>query len=256
MKLLRAIVLALLAGAPFANANTFSTDASDIWWNANESGWGVNVIHQNDVMFLTFFVYDQGGRAQWYVAPSTASIGNFTYSGPLYRTVGPWIGTVFNPNSVSVTQVGTATFNFHSITQATLSYTVDGLSVTKEITRQTWRTNNLTGNYTGAIRQSQGFCAPPAVVGIFVTPATISISQSGSNVSINVNAGGDLCGYSAPYTQAGRMGSMSGNFTCTSGQRGTFQFFEIEGGVSGISGRFNASGACTTISGRFAAVRN
>ena len=34
------------------------TDVTDLSWKSGQSGWGLNVIHQNDVLFLTFFVYE------------------------------------------------------------------------------------------------------------------------------------------------------------------------------------------------------
>jgi hypothetical protein len=33
-----------------------------IWWNASESGWGLNVAQQGNVLFATWFTYDTSGR--------------------------------------------------------------------------------------------------------------------------------------------------------------------------------------------------
>jgi len=43
----RFLVAAILVCAPsVANAlNTWGTDMSDLWWNPNESGWGINIAH-------------------------------------------------------------------------------------------------------------------------------------------------------------------------------------------------------------------
>src|SRR5262249_27261623 len=43
---------------------------SDLWWNApadSESGWGVNLQQQGDVLFATWFTYDVTGKGQWLV---------------------------------------------------------------------------------------------------------------------------------------------------------------------------------------------
>jgi len=42
-------------------AQSLGTAFSDLWWNPAESGWGVTVDHQQDVMFLTFFIYRSDG---------------------------------------------------------------------------------------------------------------------------------------------------------------------------------------------------
>jgi hypothetical protein len=38
---------------------------SDLWWRADgtESGWGVNLVHQGDILFATWFTYEAGGTA-------------------------------------------------------------------------------------------------------------------------------------------------------------------------------------------------
>ena len=65
-------LLALLAlGIAFAmpaRATTYSIDFSDIWWNAAESGWGINVIQRSDIIFATLFVYGPDNTARWYSA--------------------------------------------------------------------------------------------------------------------------------------------------------------------------------------------
>lgn len=239
-------------------ANTRGTDATDLWWNANESGWGVNVNHQDDTMFLTFFVYGTNNQATWSSATLTAS-GSGPYIGPLYRTSGPWLGTVFNPSTVGVTQVGTANFNLDFIESATLSYVVDGINVVKKLTRQPIKYNLLGGSYTGALRQVQSGCAIAANNGTFVGPATVSISHFNSFLSMTIITNGDRCDYTGLYAQDGKMGRTTGTnrYSCTSGISGTFQVFEVEGAISGILGRFSASNnVCTTVTGRFGIVRN
>ena len=42
-------------------------------------------------------------------------------------------------------------FRLNSIGSATLAYSVDGLTIQKQLTRFTWRVNELTGSYLGAI---------------------------------------------------------------------------------------------------------
>jgi hypothetical protein len=36
-----------------------------MWWNPDESGWGVNVILQKDMGYIAFFVYDSAQNPVW-----------------------------------------------------------------------------------------------------------------------------------------------------------------------------------------------
>ncbi len=69
------IFVSLMLVCSSAFANTYTSDMSDTWWNENEPGWGVNVNHQRDVAFLTFFVYGNAGRVAWYTGETTITAG-------------------------------------------------------------------------------------------------------------------------------------------------------------------------------------
>lgn len=116
----------------------------DLWWNApagSESGWGVNVTHQGDILFVTWFTYEANGRGMWLVGSNVARTGNGIYSGKLYRTIGPpFNASSWNPAQVVKTEVGTVTLAFGSANGGTLSYTVSGVSQSKNITRQSFAT--------------------------------------------------------------------------------------------------------------------
>ena len=60
----------------------------------------------------------------------------------------PW-NAPFASAPVAGRKVGTLTFDAGTITTATLSYSVDGTDVVKNVTRQTWTTQNLSGSYYG-----------------------------------------------------------------------------------------------------------
>ncbi|HET9578186.1 MAG TPA: hypothetical protein VFP44_10195 [Usitatibacter sp.] len=115
---------------------TFSLNFQDLWWNPDEAGWGVNLTHQGKVLFATLFVYDANGNPQWYVMSAGGEGANrLTYSGALYQTRGP----VFNASpwtGTTVTPVGNMSFAFTDGSHGTLTYTVNGVTVTKDITRQ------------------------------------------------------------------------------------------------------------------------
>src|SRR6476661_2986839 len=84
------LVSLCIAGSCFAQS--LGTIFSDLWWNPAESGWGVTVDHQQDVMFLTFFVYRADGSPYWVTSLLTHtsnSAGPFAFSGDVYETRGP-----------------------------------------------------------------------------------------------------------------------------------------------------------------------
>jgi hypothetical protein len=111
----------------------------DLWWAAPagaESGWGVNLTHESDTIFGSWFTYDTDHTPMWLVATAAKSAPGL-YSGTLYRTTGPPFNAVpFNPSSVVATAVGAATFNFSNGNTGTFSYTVNGVAQVKSITRE------------------------------------------------------------------------------------------------------------------------
>lgn len=119
---------------------------SDLWWASpagNESGWGVNLQHQGNIVFATWFTYDSTGKGLWVVMTDgerPAGTTN-TYAGALYTTTGPaFNANPWNPSDVHATQVGNATFTFTDANNGTFAYTLNGVSQTKSITRQVYST--------------------------------------------------------------------------------------------------------------------
>ncbi len=124
---------------PLASVDNYQ----DLWWAAPagiESGWGVNITQQSDIVFATWFTYDATGAPTWLSATATKSASG-VYAGALNRTSGPAFDAVpFDPAKVTVTPVGSATFTFTDGNTGTFAYTVDGVSQSKPITRQVFRT--------------------------------------------------------------------------------------------------------------------
>ncbi|HUI98859.1 MAG TPA: hypothetical protein VLY46_01435 [Usitatibacter sp.] len=114
-----------------------AVDYTDLWYNPSESGWGLSITQQYGVMFLAWYVYDSNGNPMWYVAPDCVVVGSGC-SGSLYRTTGPALGPTFNPAVVQAFAAGTVSLTFSDANDGTLSYTVNGVSGTKTITRQTF----------------------------------------------------------------------------------------------------------------------
>ncbi|MBC8023896.1 MAG: hypothetical protein H7Y14_12295 [Burkholderiales bacterium] len=127
-----------------------NTNYGDLWWRSEaESGWGVNIVHQGDILFATWFTYEAGGTASapakglWLVMSNGDKTGNGVYSGVLQRTSGPnpfSNSTAFDPNLVQRTTVGDATFTFADADTGTFRSTVNGVTRTKPIQRLRYST--------------------------------------------------------------------------------------------------------------------
>jgi hypothetical protein len=116
-----------------------ATNFQDIWWNSppgSESGWGISLTHQGDIVYAVWFTYDANREPLW-LASIARKTGPGTYGGPLYRYRGPsFDATPFDPSSVVATSVGSATLAFQDGNDGRFSYTIDGVSRTKTITRE------------------------------------------------------------------------------------------------------------------------
>ena len=110
-----------------------------LWWRSpagSESGWGVNLVQQADILFVTWFTYGEDGSGLWLSMSDTRRTAPNTYSGAIYRTSGPPFSAVpFDPARIVVTQVGTGTFTFTDPDNGTFAYNLFGVSQTKPITR-------------------------------------------------------------------------------------------------------------------------
>ena len=130
-----ALVLATLC-RPTQAANTWGTDFSDLWWNRSESGWGVNIAHQGDTIFMTLFVYGADHRVRWYVAPpwpTATGSRESTSSASSTKRRAPTSAGRSIPDEVVNRVVGDATIFFPPGSWPACTYTVDYVTQTKSI---------------------------------------------------------------------------------------------------------------------------
>lgn len=198
----------------------YATNYEDLWWSPTESGWGVNVTQQHDIIFATWFIYDTDRKPLWLSMSRGEKVAENIFSGPLYLTNGPGYSGAFNPETVTRTQVGGATFNFTDAKSGVLSYTVNGVVVNKNITRQTFRDIPFEGRYYGSAVTNYNGCSIPN--GNYFLNEQIDVSRSGSTITIREQAGTDICTSQGPYTQYGSLIQASGTYTCNNGTSGTW----------------------------------
>lgn len=219
---LRRLIAAFAFASAAAQAAPMSPDPTGYWYNPNESGWGATIAQQKDVLFVMLFVYDEQGKPEWFVASNVRDAGGGVFSGPLYRTSGPWFGTTFDPMAVQSQAVGTLSVqyavNFGGQASLRLSYTVNGVAVTKGVTRLTWDRNaeRLPGAYFGGINFSLAAasqpvgCAPPP--DFFPPGSEFRINMSAPDSIFIIRGTGidtvQLIG--GTYAQSGQFGVITG----------------------------------------------
>ena len=112
---------------------------ADLWWTPSESGWGLAISQQYRTLFAVWYSYRADGSPVWYVMPGGSWTASDTYAGTLYRTsygAGGFFGTGFNAQAVTPVEVGRITLRFNGTSAATMTYTVNGVTGTKALTRQ------------------------------------------------------------------------------------------------------------------------
>lgn len=247
----RFIAAAVAAVSFQAAANTLT----DLWYNPAESGWGANIVQQDDVAFVTLFVYGPNGEPVWYGAPATHVVaygadGVPHFSGDLYQTRGSWQGGPFDPAAFTGIKVGTISLSPLANGSLKIDYTVDAITVSKVVVRQTWRNTTTAGNYVGAFSVLKSTSGGGAVRE--VSAANIALYVDGASALLRVDDDNQVrCDYLGAYAQSGRLGSFAGNFNCTNGRSGTFKVEELEVTRQGVSAKFRSTWNGGSSFGRF-----
>jgi hypothetical protein len=259
MTVLRRAMMALLAvvmlvATGMAGAAS-TTNFSDQWWIENESGWGASVLQQSDVLFIDLFVYGTDGKPTWFTAAAflqgNAPAGHVLFTGDLHSTTGPYYGGSFNSGAVGYAKVGTLTFDADTVNPARLSYSVNGVPIAKNVTRQTWRNENLSGSYYGGNVGEQTACG--ADTGHYEEETFIQINHAADN-SITMtwtDLRNRSMNFNGTYSQSGHMGQIVGTGRRVDlGLNATVNLFEIERTIAGITGRGHivlqsSDGSCT-----------
>ena len=200
---------ALLSVASTVFATPQPLDATGLWINPSEPGWGISVFHQGDTLFASLFVYGPDGQPRWYTA-SNLTGGPFVFSGLLTRSTGPWFGERFDSDAVNRAAAGTMTFTL-SDNGATVDYTVDGVRVNRSVGRFGIRPLNLAGSYYGVLLQ------PASVSGTekSLLDQHINVMDDGARLGIEMESNRtSTCWY--PWSAR----SQNGELILASGQTG------------------------------------
>src|SRR5262245_26328346 len=223
-RLVALCLAALMLPAP-AFGSAFSTSNSDIYNATNESGWAIELVQHADVVFATIYTYDSNMLPIFYSATlfvgGTGASGNAIWVGDLYLTHGSWFVAPFDASKLTYRKVGTMNYVPKDTTGGTVTFTIDGVVVTKQISRVTLKFDNYTGIYQGTYKIDASGCSNPSDNGPFYINAVFTVTQGTNALTVVTSEpDGNSCTYPGDYTQFGQFGDSVSSFTCTNGIKG------------------------------------
>ena len=134
------VLFALVGGTALGQARV--ANYQGLWWGApagSQAGWGINIAHQGDVIFATWFTYGPApfNAPRWYSMTATRTAEGI-YSGTLVLTSGSSYAAVpYDPGALKVAPfTGSATLIFDSPTSGTLVYSPTSVEVRQPIVMQ------------------------------------------------------------------------------------------------------------------------
>jgi hypothetical protein len=240
MKSLRHAACVLLAAASLlaspAYATSFTTDQSDLYYIVAEQGWGIQLVQRGSVIFATLFVYDVNGNPTWYTATMDYTT-NLTWTGTLYATMnGTYFASPWNPRTLLVNPVGVMTWSAPLIDGGTLTYIVNGVTVVKNVVRQTLVFDDYSGHYAGYVHREFAGCPNNSTAEV---PRITDITQNGTAINIleTFPSLGGSCTFIGTVSEFGQMGDFQGTYVCSDGSGGTSEWLEVQVTRSGLSNR-------------------
>ena len=113
-------------------------DLTDLWWNPQEPGWGLNLIQHagTNNVFGVMYTYDTSRRPLWLVMAGGRWNTPLQFEGDLYRTSGPHYNQAFDQARVNTVKVGTMIIDVSNNDSASVTYFVDSLRIVKPLQRQ------------------------------------------------------------------------------------------------------------------------
>ena len=138
-----------------AGSRASATNYQDMWWNEKESGWGMHISHEGDVIFAAWFTYGDDRKPKWHVASAMRKQADGSFTGPIYEITGIpidqiggglgqplWVATSNLMENVGrdaghfpPAEVGNARLAFTNGEQGTMTYAAGDISATKQISR-------------------------------------------------------------------------------------------------------------------------
>ena len=213
------IVIAAICIATSSSPRASGTSYEGNWWNPNESGWGVNFAHQGSIIFGSWFIYGPDGKPYWVTSDLHQNGASTTFTGTVYATSGtPYTTPAFSSGDTKIAAVGSVTAAFTGANQLTLTYTINGTSSTKTLSRFTLTSIGIAGDYEGYTMGGR-----PFMVGAGdPTSFTVTASANGAFFLEQASFHSGTCRFTGTYAQVGNRIAGSGTYQCSDFTTGTW----------------------------------
>ena len=249
----------IAALAAFFGLAAHAGSYTDIWFDPQQPGWGVSIVHQDDNAFATLFVYGPDGRPTWYVSPDAHAIafsgidGSPLFRGTLYKTEGSAFGAPFDAARSRTTPVGDFYLEVRAKNRILLEYTVDGVSGSRLIQRFSFEQPIVSGGFEAQWRLQQTRSGQR--IGLLLLNGELSMQFLDGQAEITLlDQFGRTCSLRGPYTLSGKLVGASGTYSCNKGETlaGTFTMTDIEATAHGVTGFLRMEGDGLLQAGTFA----
>ena len=228
-------------------SGALETNYQDIWWNPKEPGWGVGIFNQGDTIFFALYSYANTSLPTWFVGSATRLAAG-VYSGSMFQTSGPAMSVQpFDASQVSSRNVGSFTLTFTGPADGTLDYTLNGVTSSHPIVRQTFANlGALTGSYRFVDKIVATDCANAAYVGVTYSSGSMAVSNSGSQYSAIITQDGSAatCTVTGSIEQRGVIYTVTNRKSTCSAGTGTSVIRMIDNTVVDQAEMANASTGC------------
>ena len=166
----------------FGNApSAWGHDATDLWWNPAESGWGIALTQHGNTLFGVWYTYDDSGQPLFVFMPGGVASGSGQFTGDLFTAQGSWFGGAYDGSKA------------HTVPFAAGKVTLSAGAAVQGFTpqRADWNAKAGDGSVTDKLVTQIGFGnAAPSVA----APPCLA---NGTCMSIDPTATAPMCSYRA-----------------------------------------------------------
>ena len=235
--------------AKFAQVDLDRANYTDGWWVPSESGWGVSILQLGNSMALMFYVFDETQKPVWYRGVASNSGNPSVFEGQmLYDRGTSYREPIFGPVSGAPEVVGTVSLRPVSLYDAVLSYTINGVTSTKQLVRISFSPERFDGTFSSVITARMNGCDKN---GDLMGGVVANASLEGSNIRLSMENLGGSCIIGGTFTQLGRLGKVSnGSYICSDNTSGTVNIDGWEVSNGSFSALITTSNGGCSESGR------
>jgi hypothetical protein len=203
--------MGLVAHLPMAVAG----DYKDIWWNASQSGMGLNLSQVGNTVFGAWYFYADSGQPTFLTF--SGEIQNNRLSGALYRNTGPAPSSNYDASRVQSSAVGSAVmvFSANDPHLARFEYAFEGKTGAIDLQRFSFVDNapSLNKDFDGMV---YGINASSGILAHF------NFSLGGGKFKLTREITAGSCVFEGTYVPQSEAVSARGSYRCTDLSAGTF----------------------------------